>query len=115
MLFNFELVIKVDSVYKYKIGGSLTPEVSDLDIFNQVKEAYRSIFESEEVDLSNNLIIKDDCILFVNIDVISMSNIMKVLSNGLGIKVKPVITKNCRFTPASCEHLFKMEVHRLFR
>ena len=114
MLFNFEMVIKTDNISKYRVGGSLVSEDTDKDLFNQVKDAYREVIDNEKITLQNHLIIKDDCILFVDIDIVSISNILKVLSTSLDFKIKPVVTKGCKFTPSSCEPLFKMEVHRLF-
>lgn len=115
MLFNFEVVVKVNDITKYRIGGSLTPESTDKEIFDEVKQAYEEILEKEKVNFQNHLIIKDDCILFVDVDVISMSNILKVLSKGLGFSIKPNVITECKFQPTSCEPLFKMEIHRLFR
>lgn len=115
MFFNFEMVVKTDNVTKYKIGGSLTPENDDKEMFDELKEAYQELLDKEGIILKNHLVIKDDCILFAGVDIISMSNILKQLSTSLGFKVTPVVIKGCKFTPTSSEPLFKMEVHRLFR
>lgn len=114
MLFNFEMVVKTSDSIKYKIGGSLTPESTDKELFEQVRNTYRLIIDNERITFENHLVIKDDCILFVDIDIVSISNILKVLSSGLGLKIKPIVTNKCKFIPQSCEPLFKMEVHRLF-
>ena len=115
MLFNFELVVKVTSITKYRIGGSLTPEENDKELFNQVKDAYQDVIDNNSIYFNNHLILKDDCILFVDVDIISMSNILKLLSRNLGFTIKPNVTSDCKFQPSSCEPLFKMEIHRLFR
>ena len=114
MLFNFEMVIKTNDSSKYKIGGSLTPESCDNDLFSQVREAYLDVISKEQITFENRLVIKDDCILFVDIDIVSMSNILKVLGKSLDFKINPIVNKDCKFIPSSCEPLFKMEVHRLF-
>lgn len=114
MLFNFEIVIKTSGNEKYKIGGGLVPEDCDKDIFSQVREAYIDVISKEEITFQNHLVVKDDCILFIDIDIVSISNILKVLSENLGFKINPRVSTDCKFKPASCEPLFKMEVHRLF-
>lgn len=115
MLFNFELVVKVNNITKYRIGGSLTPEEGDKELFEQVKDAYKEIIDNNSIDFLNHLIIKDDYILFVDIDIITMSNILKLLGKNLRIDIKPNVVPDCKFQPAACEPLFKMEIHRLFR
>ena len=114
MVFSFEMVAKTNSVSKYKIGGCLTPEFNDKELFIQVKDAYTEIFTKENVDLRNHMVIKDEYILFSDFDIVVMSNVLKILSNNLGFKIKPVVKDDCRFIPSSCEPLFKMEIHRLF-
>ena len=114
MLFNFEVVYKTDDSAKYKIGGSLSPEFVDRELFEQVKDAYREVLLKEGVSFKDKLVIKDECILFADIDIVSISNILKVLSSNLDFKINTSVSKNCKFIPSSCEPLFRMEVHRLF-
>lgn len=114
MVFSFEMVAKINSDSKYKVGGCLAPEFNDKELFIQVKDAYNEIFTKENVDLKSHLIIKDDYILFSDFDIVVISNILKILSNNLGFEIKSVVKDDCRFIPSSCEPLFKMEIHRLF-
>ena len=114
MVFSFEMVAKINSDSKYKVGGCLAPEFSDKELFIQVKDAYNEIFTKENIDLKSHMIIKDDYILFSDFDIVVISNILKILSNNLGFEIKSVVKDDCRFIPSSCEPLFKMEIHRLF-
>lgn len=115
MLFNFEMVYKTNSELKYRIGGRLIPEECDKDIFVQVKDEYKRIIDEENISFQDHLVLKDDCILYADIDIISMSNILKILSKNLEFKINPVVDKGCVFKPSSCEPLFKMEINRLFK
>lgn len=114
MVFSFEMVAKINSDSKYKVGGCLAPEFNDKELFIQVKDAYNEIFTKESIDLKSHMIIKDDYILFSDFDIVVISNILKILSNNLGFEIKSVVKDDCRFIPSSCEPLFKMEIHRLF-
>lgn len=114
MVFSFEMVAKINSDSKYKVGGYLAPEFNDKELFIQVKDAYNEIFTKENIDLKSHMVIKDDYILFSDFDIVVISNILKILSNNLGFKIKSVVKDDCRFIPSSCEPLFRMEIHRLF-
>lgn len=114
MIFRFEIVFKTDDNLKYRIGGKLEPTFDDYDMFSEVKNAYISILDKEKITFGEHLIIRDEYIVFSDIDIISISNILKVLKDNLGIEITPLVDDNCKFSPKSCEPLFKMEIHRLF-
>lgn len=115
MLFNFAVVHKVNSTYKYRIGGSLTPEDSDKEAFAQVRDAYTEFLKKEGITLGDNFVIKENEILFVNIDIVTVSNVIKVLSKNLDLTIRSGFEDKCTFIPESCEPLFRMEYHRLFK
>ena len=114
MLFSFEVVVKTNDTSKYKVGGCLTPDFDDRELFREVSNSYIEFFRHEGVSLKDNVVIKDDCITFADFDIVVISNVLKVLSTNLDFKIRTSVKNDCRFIPSSCEPLFKMEMHRLF-
>lgn len=115
MLFKFGVVCKVNDRCKYRVGGVLEPEEADKGLFADVRDAYKEYLSSNNMNFGDNLIIKDTGITFTNIALDDMVNVLTLLSHNLDFEIKPVVDSSCNFVPQSCEPLFKMEIHRLFK
>lgn len=117
MVFNFEVITKINSSSKYKIEGYLEPELDDeedKELFTQIKDSYVEIFNQNELDLNDNMTFKENCIYFSDFDVVVLSNIFKILKKNLDFDIKLNIKDDCKFIPSFCEPLAKMEIRRLF-
>ena len=86
MNFNYVIVNNTDNSSKYKVSGYLTPSENDKDVFEVLKNSYKEIFNEYKLD-SDNMAIKDNELVFVDISFDTMINFLALLSSSLKVNI----------------------------